>query len=75
MDDTKVSKKEQYNRSYYLKHKNDWYEQQTCDVCDGHYCRATKYNHLKSKKHIYAEKDKQIKKLLDQINATKLVQN
>ena len=70
MNDLK-SKKEQYNKSYYSQHKEEWYEKIECDICKGLYCRASKYNHFKSKKHIYAEKDKQLQDLTQKINDIK----
>lgn len=65
--DIQKLKKEGYNKKYYLQHKDDWYEKTQCDICNGFYCRASKSRHLKSKKHICAEKDKQIQEQLQEL--------
>lgn len=69
------NKKDAYNKIYYEKNKNEWYKKIICNVCGGTYCRASKSNHFKSKKHIYADKDKQINELSEKnINMKELLE-
>lgn len=60
--------KSDYNKKYYEKNKEKWFEYKKCDVCGGQYNSSTKYNHFKTKKHIIADKDRQLKELNEKIN-------
>lgn len=61
----------EYFKKYYNDNKDDWYVSIKCEICDGKYNRSTKSRHIKSKKHIIAEKDNEIKKLQNKINIIK----
>jgi len=52
-------------KSYYEKHKDNWYEKVKCDICDGSYSRSSRYNHMKTKKHQNALKYRKIGEKLD----------
>ena len=64
---TSDSKKE-YLKQYYKDHRAEWYVSQQCDVCGGKYNRSTRSRHIKSKKHVIADKDLQIKNLQNKIH-------
>lgn len=60
--------KQEYLKKYYKDHKAEWYVQQECDICGAKYSRSTKSRHFKSKKHIIAQQNLQIKNLQEKID-------
>lgn len=65
------SEKQEYFKKYYKENKDAWMEYHQCEICGGKYCRANRYNHLKTKKHMLAEQKKQINDLHRTINNIK----
>jgi len=68
---TDESKKNDYGKKYYEKNKEKWFIYVDCSICGGKYNASTKYNHYKTKKHIIADKDKQLKDLQTKIDIFK----
>lgn len=66
-----ASNKNEYNKNYYEKNKEKWFVYTKCEICGGKYNASTKYNHFKTKKHIIADKDKQLKDLQTKIDNIK----
>jgi hypothetical protein len=62
-----TNEKKKYLKEYYKKHKADWYIQQQCEICGSKYNRSTRSRHFKSKKHIIAAQNLQIKNLQEKI--------
>ena len=57
----------EYHKQYYQTHKADWFVKNKCDICGGSYCKASRYNHFKTKKHQIALNNASKQKLETQI--------
>ena len=57
-----------YSKNYYQNNKDKWNEYIDCEICGGKYCRNTRTNHFKSKKHELGIKEQKIKELENKIN-------
>jgi len=71
MMDCKKSNSREYSKKYYEENKDKWTTYIVCD-CGGKYCNNTRFNHMKSKKHILYLKDAKINMLEKQLAELKI---